>query len=72
VKTAFHVSEPQVNVRVSGLSESKARQLQKYLHLSKAEHAWGKDSKLLRSNLLLVPTAKNYTVLLALSRSRPS
>ena len=55
-------------VWVSAQSQSKATQLQKFLTLAASKRAWGKDQKLLQANLLLVPTSKNYTVLLAMGR----
>ncbi len=57
-------------VRVSISTHKKAEQLQKFLTLSSAKRAWGKDQKLIRCNLLLVPTSKNYTVLLAMGRGK--
>ena len=52
------------------MSHQKAAQLQKFMTLSGAKRAWGKDQKLLRCNLLLVPTNINYTVLLAMGRKK--
>jgi hypothetical protein len=60
--------EKVMSVKVSTVSHKKAVQLHKFLKYSSAKRAWGKDEKLLRYNLLLVPTSKNYTVLLALGR----
>jgi hypothetical protein len=57
-----------MSVKVSSVSHKKAIQLHKFLKYSSAKRAWGKDQKLLQCNLLLVPTSKNYTVLLALGR----
>lgn len=60
--------EKVMSVKVSTVTHKKAVQLHKFLKYSSAKRAWGKDQKLLRYNLLLVPTSKNYTVLLALGR----
>lgn len=57
-------------VKVSSLAHSKATQLDKFMRYSSAERAWGKDEKLLRYNLLLVPSSKNYTVLLAMGKNK--
>jgi hypothetical protein len=57
-----------MSVKVSTVTEKKVVQLHKFLKYSSAKRAWGKDQKLLRCNLLLVPTSKNYTVLLAMGR----
>jgi hypothetical protein len=57
-----------MSVKVSTTAHNKAVQLQKFLDYSSAKRAWGKDQKLLHCNLLLVPTSKNYTVLLAMGR----
>ena len=59
-----------MSVKVSPVSHKKAVQLERFLKYSGANKAWGKDEKLLRCNLLLVPTSKNYTVLLAMGRGR--
>ncbi len=63
-------SEKTINVKVSAVSRKKAAQLERFLRYSSAKSAWGKDQKLLHCNLLLVPTAKNYTVLLAMGRDK--
>ncbi len=60
--------EQVMNVKVSGDVEKKVVQLHKIQKYSFANHAWGKDQKLLKYNLLLVPSSKNYTVLLALGK----
>ena len=57
-----------MNVKVSTDVERKAVQLHKIQKYSFANRAWGKDQKILRYNLLIVPNSKNYTVLLALGR----
>lgn len=57
-----------MSVKVSNDVEKKVVQLHKIRKYSSAHHVWGKDQKLLRYNLLLVPTSRNYTVLLALGR----
>ena len=57
-----------MNVKVSAEVENKVVQLHKFVRYAAAKHAWGKDGQLLRCNLLLVPTSKNYTVLLALGK----
>lgn len=57
-------------VRVSEATRKKAAQIQKFMNLSAASHAWGKDQKLLRSNILLVPTSINYRVVLAMGRRK--
>ena len=58
-----------MTVKVSPSSYRKAIQLSKFLTLSGAIRAWGKDEKLHRCNLLLVPSAKNYMVLLAMGQT---
>ncbi len=65
-------SKEVVSVKVSTISKKKAVQLERFLKYSSAKRAWGKDQKLLRVNLLLVPTSKNYTVLLAMGRHKKS
>ncbi len=57
-----------MSVRVSNDVEKKVVQLHKIQKYSFANHAWGKDQKLLKYNLLLAPNSKNYMVLLALGR----
>jgi len=57
-----------MSVKVSIPSHKKALQLQKFMDYASAVHAWGKDEKLLRCNLLLVPNNINYTVLLAMGK----
>jgi hypothetical protein len=57
-----------MSVRVSTVTHKKVVQLHKFQKYSTADRAWGKDQKLLQCNILLVPTSKNYTVLLALGR----
>lgn len=59
-----------VSVKVSTISHKKAIQLERFLKFSSAKRVWGKDQKLLRCNLLLIPSSKNYTVLLAMGRSK--
>jgi hypothetical protein len=59
-----------VSVRVSSVSHKKATQLERFQKFSTANKVWGKDQKLLRCNLLLVPTSKNYTVLLAMGKNK--
>jgi hypothetical protein len=59
-----------MSVKVSLKTRQKAIQLHKFQKLSLANRAWGKDEKLLRCNLLLVPTSINYTVLLAMGKGR--
>jgi hypothetical protein len=59
-----------MNVRVSNLTHSKAIQLNQYIKYSSANHVWGKDQAMLKSNLLLVPTSINYVVLLAMGKKR--
>lgn len=58
-----------IKVRVSSGSYSKFLLLNKYLNYSSAR-VWGRDTKLIRSNLLLTPSCKNYTVLLAFRKKR--
>ncbi len=58
-----------VSVKVSELTLQKAVQLERFIKYSSAQGIWGRDEKLLHCNLLLVPTSRNYTVLLALGRS---
>lgn len=57
-----------VSVRVSNVTHKKAVQLERFERYSGAKRAWGKDQKLLRCNLLLVPTSINYKVILAMGR----
>lgn len=59
-----------VSVRVSTESHKKARLLERFQKYSSAKGAWGKDQKMMRCNLLLVPTSKNYTVLLAMGKNK--
>lgn len=62
--------EKVMSVKVSTSAHEKAVQLHKFQKYSTANRAWGKDEKLLKCNLLLVPSSKNYTVLLAMGRNR--
>jgi len=63
----FKMSET-LPIRTSHASMTKAKQLSKYLSYAGTKNSWGRDEKLKKANLLLVSTAKNYTVLLALGR----
>src|SRR4051794_2625168 len=47
--------ESRIYVRVSNASHSKAVLLSKYMKYASAPRLWGKDTKLLKSNILLVP-----------------
>jgi hypothetical protein len=69
-KLAEEKNREVMTVRVSAKSHKKAVQLHKFQRLSQANRAWGKDEKLLRCNLLIVPTSVNYKVLLAMGRGR--
>jgi hypothetical protein len=69
-ETEKEINGEVMQVKVSTVSHKKAVQLHKFQKYSDAKRAWGKDQKLLQCNLLLVPTSKNYTVLLALGRGR--
>ncbi|MGZ3686963.1 MAG: hypothetical protein ACXWPM_06805 [Bdellovibrionota bacterium] len=62
----FWNTKPSV-LKVSKNSQSKMNQLGKYLTYSHAQ-VWGRDTKLLRSNLLVSPHSRNYTVLMAMGR----
>ena len=70
-KLNLGVREQVMSVKVSSDVEKKVVQLHKIRKYSFANHAWGKDQKLLKYNLLLAPNSKNYTVLLALGRKDP-
>jgi hypothetical protein len=57
-----------IPVRISHGARSKAMQLERYAAYQRATRVWGKDEKLLRSNLLQVNGSTTYTVLLAFRR----
>lgn len=58
-----------VSVKVSQLTHNKTVQLERLMKYSTANNAWGKDQKMLRCNILQVPTSKNYMVLLAMGKN---
>jgi hypothetical protein len=60
-----------MSVKVSSTVEKKVVQLHNIQRYSDSNPTWGRDQKLLRYNLLLVPSTRNYTVLLALGRRDP-
>jgi hypothetical protein len=60
-----------MSVKVSNDVEKKVVQLHKIRKYSDSTPTWGRDQKLLKYNLLLVPSSKNYTVLLALGKRDP-
>ncbi len=67
-QSVFKKRNPVTNVCVSSTVQYKAEQLERLLTLNSAHQLWGKDQTLLRCNLLLVPTNRHYSVLLALGR----
>lgn len=57
-----------VSVQVSTVSHRKAVQLERFMAFSSAKRLWNKDQRLIRYNILAVPNAANYKVLLAMGR----
>lgn len=57
-----------MRVKVSDKTEEKVALLKKLMRYSLADHAWGKDQKMLRYNILQVPATQNYKVLIAMGQ----
>jgi hypothetical protein len=55
-----------MSVYASYAVQNKVAQLDRLATLNSAHQVWGKDQKILRCNLLLLPTNKHYSVMLAL------
>jgi len=55
-------------IRISAQAYAKTKRIHQLTKYSAAKYLWGKDSNLLKYNVLLTPMIKHYQVLLALGR----